>query len=237
MSHWTGPLLTSMFWRWGSAEVGEENRKQLEICFWNEWWGIFCFSLWIWPLCTGKVCQMRQQMPVPWGQWQPMCLPAPCLLPCLGSCALLPSPGAGPGLTEGLKTHAVCVRTALHIGILDAAGRCGGHLRVGNQTTPYWLTARPAFLTITNSSKQSWQQVKLPSLSWEMPFPFSLPHPPPPAHLVRLHAWTCPWWGIPSHSVPWDMVTCWHMWVAAIGHTGGFCAWVCSEIKRILEKW
>lgn len=77
-----GTSLTPMFWKWGSAELGEENRKHSEMCFWNKhffffaltfefdlslWF--FCFSLWIWPFCRGRVCQMRWQVPVPWGQW------------------------------------------------------------------------------------------------------------------------------------------------------------------------
>lgn len=55
-----------------------------------------------------------------------------------------------------------------------------------------------------------------------MPFPFSFSHRAPPADLVGLHAQTCPWWGDLGRSVPWDTATCWHTWVAAIGHADGF---------------
>lgn len=206
MSHWTGPLLTPMFSRWGSAERGEENRKHLEMCFWNKWWRIFCFSLWIWPLCTGKVCQLKQT-PALWGQWRSMCPPTPCLLPCLESCA----PGAGPGLTEGPQPHAEGERAPLYFGILGAAGRCGDNLRVGHQTTPCWLMAQPSFPSITNSSKQSWQKVKLPSLSWEMPFPFSLSTSSSPGLSGQTSCLDMPLAGYSSHAFHgtwWPAGTC-----------------------------
>lgn len=209
----------------------KENREHLELCFWNQWWGDSCFCLWIWPFCTGKVCQMTQQVLVPWGQWAHP-VPAYSLLAALPGelCTFAQAWGRVWPRRGAAAPRCVWESSSSHwdLGCYWQRWRQPQSVQPDNAL----LTPQPAFLSIPNYSKQSWQKFKLPSLSWEVPFPFSLPHHTPLASLVRLHAWTCPWQGTPSHSVPRDLVTCWHMWAAATGHTGGFVPVSAQKLKE-----
>lgn len=188
-----GTSLIPVFWRWGSAEVGEENRKHLEMCFWNKLWVFFFFAL------ASEFDLSAQAKLVRWdnrcqcreGSRCSICLPTPCWLLCVGSSALVPSSGAGSGLTEGPQPHAVCKRAALSTGVLDAAGRRGGNLRVCDQTTPYERYSLHSWALLIIQSKAGKKSNCL-AFPGKCPFPF-------PFHLILL--W--PMWSdfMPGHAL------------------------------------
>lgn len=115
-------------------------------------------------------------------------VPCACLLPAgCPACRALPfCPALGQGLASQRGcSPTLCVREQhFTLGLWMLLADVETTLECVTRQRP---TGQPPFPSIADYSKQSWQKVKLPCLSWEIPFPFSLPHHTPLVCLVRFH--------------------------------------------------
>lgn len=207
------------------------------MCFWNKWnkwWGVFCFSLWIWPFCKGKVRQMRQQVLVPRGWWE-FRVPASSLLAALPGelCPFAQTLGRVWPPRGAAAPQCVWESSAFTLGSWMLLADVETTLECVTRQRPTDGLHSPALLIIQSKVGKKSNCQAFPG---KYPFPF-------PFHIILL--W--PVWSdfMPEHALGGAFPalaghgTWWPAGTRGCNHRAHrwFCVWVCSEIKRILKRW